>query len=59
MDAPPPGGALAKLPGAGQQAALDFCDFQPGTVHDYMEPPSSPEPEEAYQRYVSEPDVNR
>ena len=47
-----------KLP-AGEQAALDFCEFQLGTVRDYMEPPGSPELEEAYQRYVSEPDVNR
>jgi hypothetical protein len=39
--------------------ALDFCDFQLGTVRDYMEPPGSPELEEAYQRYVGEPDVNR
>jgi hypothetical protein len=44
---------------AGEQAALDFCEFQLGTVRDYMEPPGSPELEEAYQRYVSEPDVNR
>jgi len=44
---------------AEEQAALDFCGFQLGTVHDYMEPPGSPELEEAYQRYVSEPDVNR
>jgi hypothetical protein len=26
---------------------------------DSMEPPGSPELDEAYQRYVSEPDVNR
>ena len=44
---------------ADEQAALDFCDFQLGTVHDYMEPPGSPELEQAYNRYVSEPDVNR
>ena len=44
---------------AGEQEALDFCVFQLGTVHDYMEPPGSPELEEAYQRYVNEPDVNR
>ncbi len=44
---------------ARQQAALDFCEFQLGTVHDYMEPPGSPELEEAYERYVSEPDVSR
>ncbi|HYB19264.1 MAG TPA: hypothetical protein VEF71_27860 [Streptosporangiaceae bacterium] len=42
-----------------EQAALDFCEFQLSTVHDYMEPPGSPELEEAYRRYVSEPDVNR
>ena len=42
-----------------QTEALDFCEFQLGTVHDYMEPPGSPELEEAYRRYVSEPDVNR
>ena len=45
--------------GAREQEALDFCVFQLGTVHDYMEPPGSPELEEAHQRYVSEPDVNR
>ena len=44
---------------AEELAALDFCDFQLSTVHDYMEPPGSPELEEAYQRYVAEPDVNR
>ena len=44
---------------ARQQEALDFCEFQLGTVHDYMEPPGSPELEEAYERYVGEPDVNR
>jgi hypothetical protein len=27
-------------------------------VHDYMEPPGSPELEEAYKLYVSEPDVS-
>jgi hypothetical protein len=42
-----------------EQEALDFCEFQLTTVHDYMEPPGSPELEEAYVRYVSEPDVNR
>ena len=47
-----------KLPAA-EQAALDFCEFQLGTVRDYMEPPGSPGLEEAYQRYVSQPDVNR
>ena len=44
---------------ARQQEALDFCEFQLGTVRDYMEPPGSPELEEAYKRYVSELDVNR
>jgi hypothetical protein len=44
---------------AKQQQALDFCEFQLGTVHDYMEPPGSPELEEAFKRYVSEPDVSR
>jgi hypothetical protein len=44
---------------AEEQAALDFCEFQLGTVHDYMEPPGSPELEEAYRHYVSGPDVNR
>ena len=44
---------------ARQQAALDFCEFQLGTVHDYMEPPGSPELEEAYKRYVSEPAADR
>jgi hypothetical protein len=42
-----------------QQEALDFCEFQLGTARSYMEPPGSPELEEAYQRYVGEPDVNR
>jgi len=42
-----------------EHEALDFCEFQLGTVRDYMEPPGSPELEEAYQRYVSEPDVSR
>jgi hypothetical protein len=46
-------------PSAEEQAALDFCDFQLSTVHDYMEPPGSPELEGAYRRYVTEPDVNR
>jgi hypothetical protein len=44
---------------ARQHEALDFCDFQLGTVRDYMEPPGSPELEEAYKRYISEPDANR
>jgi hypothetical protein len=42
-----------------EREALEFCEFQLGTVHDYMEPPGSLELEEAYRRYVSEPDVNR
>src|SRR5690348_9420473 len=54
----------AKLPQrrmlrAREQEALDFCQFQLGTIRDYMEPPGSPELKEAYQRYVSDPDVNR
>ena len=44
---------------AGEQEALDFCAFQLGTIRDYMEPPGSAQLEEAYQRYVSDPDVNR
>ena len=44
---------------AGEQEAMDFCAFQLGTIRDYMEPPGSAELEEAYQRYVSDPDVNR
>ena len=44
---------------AEEQAALDYCEFQLGTIHDYMEPPGSLELEEAYRHYVSEPDVNR
>jgi len=39
--------------------ALGFCEFQLGTIRDYMEPPGSPELEEAYHRYVREPDVSR
>ena len=42
-----------------EQEALDFCEFQLGTIRDYMEPPGSPELEEAYKLYVSEPDVSR
>jgi len=42
-----------------EQEALDFCAFQLGTVRDYMESPGSPELDKAYERYVSEPDVNR
>jgi len=42
-----------------EQAALEYCEFQLSTIRDYMEPPGSPELEEAYQRHVSEPDVNR
>jgi hypothetical protein len=44
---------------ARQQEALDFCEFQLGTVRDYMEPPGSPDLEQAYKRYVSEPDADR
>ena len=44
---------------AEQRVALEFCEFQLGTMRDYMEPPGSPELEQAYQRYVTEPDVNR
>ena len=44
---------------AEEREALGFCDFQLGTVRDYMEPPGSPELEGAYQRYVSGPDVDR
>ena len=44
---------------AGEQAALEFCAFQLRTIHAYMEPPGSPELEKAYQRYITEPDVNR
>ena len=42
-----------------EQEALDFCKFQLGTIRDYMEPPGSAELKEAYQRYVSDPDVSR
>ena len=42
-----------------EQEALDFCGFQLRTIGAYMEPPGSPELEKAYQRYISEPDVNR
>ena len=42
-----------------EQEALDFCEFQLGTIRDHMEPPGSPDLEEAYKRYVSDPDVNR
>ena len=44
---------------AGEQEAMDFCAFQLGTIRDYMEPPGSAELEDAYQRYVRDPDVNR
>jgi hypothetical protein len=44
---------------AEERAALDYCEFQLSTIRDYMEPPGSPELEEAYRRHVSEPDVNR
>ena len=43
-----------------EQEALDFCEFQPGTIRDYTELwPGSPELEQAYKRYVSDPDVSR
>ena len=42
-----------------EREALDFCGFQLRTIGAYMEPPGSPELEKAYQRYISEPDVNR
>ena len=42
-----------------EQEALDFCEFQLGTIRDYMEPPGSSELEQAYTFYVSEPDVSR
>ena len=42
-----------------EQEALDFCGFQLRTIGAYMEPPGSPELEQAYKRYISEPDVNR
>ena len=48
-----------RTPCAREREALEFCEFQLGTIRDYMEPPGSPELEDAYQRYVSEPDVNR
>jgi hypothetical protein len=61
---PPARGALTTLLhgrelSAEERAALDFCDFQLSTVHTYMEAPGSRELEEAYRRYVAEPDVNR
>jgi len=43
----------------GDQAALEFCEFQLRTIRDYMEAPGSPELEEAYRRYVTDPEVNR
>ena len=42
-----------------EQEALDFCEFQLGTIRCYMEPPGSPELEQAYKTYVSDPDINR
>ncbi|HEY3651554.1 MAG TPA: hypothetical protein VGL33_26545, partial [Streptosporangiaceae bacterium] len=42
-----------------EREALDFCGFQLRTIGAYMESPGSPELEKAYQRYISEPDVNR
>ena len=44
---------------AREREALDFCLFQLGTVRGYMESPGSAELEEAYKRYVRDPDVNR
>ena len=46
-------------PCSGEQAALEFCEFQLRTIRDYMEAPGSPELEEAYRRHVRDPDVNR
>jgi len=48
-----------RKPRPGELEALDFCEFQLGTIRNYMEPPGSPELEEAYVRFVREPDVNR
>ena len=48
-----------RKPRPGELEALDFCEFQLGTIRNYMEPPGSPELEEAYARFVREPDVNR
>ena len=48
-----------RKPRPSEQEALDFCEFQLGTIRNYMEPPGSPELEEAYVRFVREPDVNR
>jgi hypothetical protein len=42
-----------------EEEAADFCEFQLRTIGAYMEPPGSAELEKAYQRYISEPDVNR
>jgi hypothetical protein len=44
---------------AREREALDFCLFQLGTVRGYMESPGSAELDEAYKRYVRDPDVNR
>ena len=52
-------GSHRRGPRTGEQTALEFCEFQLRTIRDYMEAPGSPELEQAYQRYVSEPDVNR
>ena len=42
-----------------EQEALDYCEFQLGTIRGYMEAPGSPELEQAYKTYISEPDMNR
>ena len=44
---------------AGEQEALDFCAFQLGRTRRLHVVTDRPELEEAYQRYVSDPDVNR
>jgi hypothetical protein len=48
-----------RKPRPSEQEALDFCGFQLGTIRNYMELPGSPELEEAYVRFVWDPDVNR
>lgn len=52
-------GSHRRGPRTGEQTALEFCEFQLRTIRGYKEAPGSPELEQAYQRYVSEPDVNR
>ena len=51
----PPGRELQ----ASQEEALEFCEFQLGRAWRLHVVPDRPELEEAYVRYVSEPDVNR